>query len=238
MSGRAATAVRRARSIRGARSFWLAGLLLALPCALPAGTPGVAGLSGVEGMSALATDFRYCTTCHGARLDGNDAIRAPALAGIEPWYLAQRLRAYRSHQLGQDFRTDPAGTDMGTVAREVDDERIAGIARFVATYPAVVTAATVMGDARRGRQLYQQHCAACHGTHAEGQASVGAPALARLNDWYLLAAWEKYRAGLRGADGAGPSAQAMRALAGSLGDRFAIADLARYVQSLQRSPSP
>lgn len=216
----------------------LAALAVAASLTVSAADAIAPSASGAVGMNALATDYRYCTVCHGARLDGNDAIQAPALAGIEPWYLLARLDAYRQRQLGNDFLADPAGTEMRTVARELDTGRIAAIGQYVATFPVVATPASLTGDAGRGQLLYRQHCAACHGARGEGVASVRAPALARLNDWYVQAAWNKYRTGLRGGEGSDPSAQAMRALAGSLGDGFAIADVARYVHSLQRSPSP
>ena len=34
---------------------------------------------------------RYCTTCHGTDGRGNYGIKAPRLAGMEPWYLKRQL---------------------------------------------------------------------------------------------------------------------------------------------------
>jgi cytochrome c553 len=37
-----------------------------------------------------------CTSCHGARLQGNEAIKAPALAGKSAAYIVARLDHYAS----------------------------------------------------------------------------------------------------------------------------------------------
>lgn len=176
-------------------------------------------------------EYRYCAVCHGAALQGNNAIQAPALAGIEDWYLKARLQAYRSQQLGHDFAADPAGTEMRIVARELGDEKLADIARYVAGFRNVAPATSVSGNASTGRRLYMAQCATCHGARGEGNAQLHAPGLARLNDWYLVSAWGKYRSGLRGAQGSDPYAQQMRALAEALGPDLAINDIAAYLRS-------
>jgi hypothetical protein len=54
--------------------------------------------------AAAGDDFLYCTTCHGADGNGNRAIRAPKIAGMEPWYVEAQLAAFRAGWRG----TDPA----------------------------------------------------------------------------------------------------------------------------------
>lgn len=181
---------------------------------------------------AGAADYRYCTTCHGATGNGNAAIQAPSLAGIEPWYLAAQLAAYRSHDRGRDWSADAPGTEMRTVAREIAPEQIADITREVASFRRESQAPLVAGDARSGRKQYATYCAACHGARGEGNASLQAPALARLNDWYLVSSFGKYRAGTRGADAAHPAAVSMRAAVSALPAQVRIEDIARYLRSL------
>ena len=55
-------------------------------------------------MSALVTSamaaersFEYCTVCHGANGNGNPAIHAPRIAGLEPWYLKNQFKIGRAH---------------------------------------------------------------------------------------------------------------------------------------------
>ena len=82
--------------------------------------------------------------------------------------------------------------------------------------------------------LYATHCASCHGTRGEGNATLNAPGLARLNDWYLVTSYDKYRGGLRGNAPAPAPAASMQALAQSLPAQFAIEDVALYLNGLQR----
>ena len=188
-------------------------------------------------IESLAGDYRYCTLCHGATGNGNVAIQAPALAGIEEWYLRGRLQAYRTQQLGHDFAKDPAGTEMRTVAREVGEERFADIGRYIAAMRNDAPTATVTGDAAAGRRLYAAQCVVCHGARGEGNAQLHAPGLARLNDWYLVSSFGKYRTGLRGAEGSDPYAQQMRALGEAMGPAFAINDVAAFLRTLHPARS-
>jgi cytochrome c oxidase subunit II len=185
-------------------------------------------------LAARLDDYAYCTVCHGATGGGNLAIRAPALGGIEPWYLEAQLKAYRARQRGADDGADPAGAEMRIVAGEIDDARLPSIARYVAGLdgradpPATPPTRTTLA---RGRAAYGTHCASCHGPRGAGDAALGAPGLARLNDWYVVAAWQKYRSGLRGtATAAGaPTALAMQASAAALPGDFPIEDVAAWL---------
>lgn len=48
-----------------------------------------------------------------------------------------------------------------------------------------------------GAQLYRG-CESCHGVNGEGNALIGAPAIAGLPAWYLTGQLQNFRAGLRG----------------------------------------
>ena len=61
----------------------------------------------------------------------------------------------------------------------------------------VNTALADDADPQRGERLYQV-CAGCHGFAAEGNELVSAPALARLEDWYLTRQIAYYQDGVRG----------------------------------------
>lgn len=205
-----------------------------------AATPGMSPAAQPTVQSAIA-DHSYCTVCHGTNLKGDPAItiKAPVLAGIEPWYLGDQLRAYRAGRRGQDGTDDPAGAEMRTVARELTDAQINDLVHYVGQFkPEARGAATVQGDAARGRDEYAASCASCHGTQAAGNASLHAPDLARLNDWYVVEVFKKYQSNLRGASTQDPWAFQMHQIAGTLPAGFSIADVAAYLNTLPPEPKP
>jgi cytochrome c oxidase subunit 2 len=202
------------------RCLWIGGLLALLPAA--------------PLMAAETPRYDYCTLCHGAMGNGNRAILAPALAGIERWYLTDQLQAYRAQHRGNNFASDAAGTEMHTVARAIDNSEFDAIANDLAKFRPLRQPATVQGDAKQGRRLYAAQCSTCHGARAEGNATLHAPALARLNDWYVVAAFRKYQTGVRGADAAQTWAHTMHLQSRTLPTDFAIEDVARYLVTLTR----
>ena len=184
-----------------------------------------------------AEEFAYCTLCHGANAQGNPAILAPSLVGIEPWYLTDALAAYRAGLRGPAGNHDLAGVEMKGAAREISVAQEPAILQFLRRMPATSRTQTVPGNARAGRRLYATHCATCHGPDARGNAALHAPDLTRLNDWYLVASFRKYQSGLRGSDASAPWANQMHLLVRALPPDFAIHDVARHVGTL-RSASP
>jgi cytochrome c oxidase subunit 2 len=57
---------------------------------------GMLGALVATSVIAGDVDYSYCTVCHGAHGNGNPAINAPKIAGIEPWYLKQQLVSFRT----------------------------------------------------------------------------------------------------------------------------------------------
>lgn len=86
-------------------------------------------------------------------------------------------------------------------------------------------------DLQAGERLYAS-CAACHGEHGGGNRDLNAPRLAGQSDGYLERQLVHFREGIRGSDPGDTYGQQMRALAGQLEDRAAIADLTAYLESL------
>lgn len=198
-------------------------LLAAIPRTSTAADPTI---------EAVSTNYSYCTVCHGPHGNGDLAIAAPAIAGIEPWYLAEQLKGYRERLRGADFEADPAGTEMRIVARELTDERIADLARYIGKFSIERKSPSTSGDPANGKQLYASNCAACHGERAEGNAALHAPALSRLNDWYIVASYKRYRSGVRGASIDNPSGNQMHQIAQALPETFPINDVSVYLTTL------
>ena len=65
--------------------------------------------------------FEGCDSCHGPAGEGEDAAKAPRLAGVDDWYLATQLRKFRSGVRGADAK-DPEGRLMRPMARGLPDE--------------------------------------------------------------------------------------------------------------------
>lgn len=171
------------------------------------------------------SDLSYCTVCHGAHGNGNPAIRAPKISGMEAWYLRRQLESFRDGTRGT-HPDDTAGQEMQPVGVRLRDK--AGIDEaiaYVSTFEPKTPPVTVEGDATRGRSLYVT-CESCHGPKGEGNQAIGAPALAARTDWYLVTQLQNYKAGVR------ENAQ-MRAIASTLPDEQAIDDVVAYINTLR-----
>lgn len=175
--------------------------------------------------AADKSDLSYCTVCHGAHGNGNPAIRAPKIAGMEPWYLRRQLEAFRDGMRGT-HPDDSAGQEMQPVGLRLrDDAGIEEAITYVASFQPKAPPITISGDTARGRTLYAT-CESCHGAKGEGNQALGAPALAERTDWYLVTQLQNYQAGLR------ENAQ-MRAIAATLPDKQSIDDVVAYINTLR-----
>jgi cytochrome c553 len=189
-------------------------------------------ISGIT-VASQPLDLSYCTVCHGTQGNGNPAIRAPKIAGMEPWYLKRQLALFRSGLRGTKPE-DVTGSAMQPMVLRLDDDAIEAVARYVASFEPRHPAKTVQGDVARGKALYES-CAACHGPRGEGMQQLGAPALASRSDWYLVTQLELFRSGLRGFSEQDVPGTQMRAAAALLPDAEAIRDVVAYINTF--SPS-
>jgi cytochrome c553/enamine deaminase RidA (YjgF/YER057c/UK114 family) len=173
-----------------------------------------------------------CTTCHGARLQGNRSVNAPRLAGLPAWYLRQQLEAFRAGWRGAHPQ-DETGAAMRPQAARLDDAALARAVAFAAAVPAgeAHTRRPRAGDAARGEAIYRS-CAACHGAGGEGSEALLAPPLAGLDGWYLLRQLEHFRAGARGAVAADLAGTRMRVSSTLLEDEQAVQDVVAYIATL------
>ena len=183
--------------------------------------------------SAVAEDdLAYCTVCHGAHGNGNYSIRAPKIAGMEPWYLRRQLESFRSGRRGQ-HSDDAPGHEMRPVGiRLKSDAEITRAIDYVATFEPKQPPATIAGNVENGRMLYAS-CSACHGTHGEGNEALGAPALASRSDWYLLTQLVNFSLGIRGGDPADVYGVQMRAAAATLQNDEQRMDVVAYINTLR-----
>ena len=175
-------------------------------------------------------DDRYCTTCHGTDGRGNEGVRAPRLAGMEPWYLQRQLENYRDGVRGA-HPDDSEGLAMQPMAAGLTDESIQDIIAWAGSWNYVPAEPTISGDLDAGRALYQP-CAACHGADAEGNEALGAPALAGQNDWYMVTQLRNFLAGYRGVHPRDIYGAQMRVMTMGLSGENDINNVVAYINSL------
>ena len=208
------------------RARWAA--LAAVACAaglLPTATAAADNARGRE-------LYDLCAQCHGANGGGMELSLAPAIAGLDQWYIESQLKLFRAGNRGM-HPEDVGGMRMHPMSLWLRrDEDISAVASYVASLPKTRPAPTVQGgNVEAGRALYQT-CAACHGAQAEGDQTKNAPPLRNISDWYLVKTLEKYKAGVRGSDPANTNAVLMRGMANILPDAQAIKDVVAYIDTL------
>lgn len=182
--------------------------------------------------SFAANEFDYCMVCHGATGNGNVAIKAPKIAGLEPWYVARQLEAFASGMRGR-HADDVAGHEMASIGERLKQEqRIDAAVQFVGSFAPEPIEATVHGDVAKGRELYAA-CAGCHGVKGEGNQALQAPALASRSDWYLVTQLNNYRLGRRSADARDIHGAQMRAIVATLPDEKAVADVVAFINTFE-----
>jgi len=121
-----------------------------------------------------------CGGCHGARGISHDPM-IPNLAGQEPTYLVNAIKAYRSGERSHE--------DMVT---DKSDDEIADIAAFYS-----VQAAGSLADTGEELDSVVAKCDRCHG-QAEGTTTLALPSLNGQKRDYLLHVMKEYRDGQRG----------------------------------------
>jgi cytochrome c553 len=90
---------------------------------------------------------------------------------------------------------------------------------------------SVWGNDNRGEALFRL-CAACHGPQGSGQQQLGAPAIAGLPEWYVVAQLLKFRHGVRGMHPQDSAGMRMRPMARALPADSDVQAVARYVAAL------
>jgi cytochrome c553 len=178
--------------------------------------------------------FQLCAQCHGPDGAGDPMALAPAIAGMDEWYVNAQLHKFRSGARGTHF-DDLAGMRMRPMALSLlDEENVAAVAAYVSSLPHTQPKPTLGGDAARGQALYAP-CAACHGPDGAGiQALNGAP-LRGSSDWYLLRQIQNFRSGVRGTKPEDASGALMRPMSLTLADEQAIKDVIAYITTLPGS---
>jgi cytochrome c oxidase subunit 2 len=182
--------------------------------------------------------FALCAHCHGDDGGGVSYAKAPAIAGMAPWYVVTQLNKFRDGQRASHF-DDINGLRMRPMARWLSGEPdVKAVAAYIGTLPHVKPAATLAaGDAAKGAALYAT-CSGCHGAQGEGVQAVGGPALVNMSDWYVMESLKNFKQGIRGSDPRDATGAAMRGMSMLLADDQAILDVIAHLNTLPAPPAP
>lgn len=83
--------------------------------------------------AAGKNNYVSCAVCHGENGEGNQALHAPALTGLDDWYLLTQLRNYRDGIRGSNS-ADNYGVQMrATVQILGDDQAMQDVVRYITT---------------------------------------------------------------------------------------------------------
>jgi cytochrome c553 len=142
--------------------------------------------------------YAACVACHGAQGEGNDALKAPAIAGQSEEYLVRQLNNFKSGLRGAS-PDDAAGGQMRGIANTlVTDESVQSVAAYVAAMPHTWAEVPEGADLGNGNNYYEAICGACHGGRAEGNDKLKAPRLAGLSVAYMKRQYANLKHGIRG----------------------------------------
>jgi cytochrome c oxidase subunit 2 len=178
--------------------------------------------------------YVVCASCHGQQGEGNRAMNAPRLAGLQDWYVDRQLHYYQTGVRGSD-PGDPYGQMMVPMANMVNspDARRNVSAYIASLSPGRVMATITDGDAARGARIYSANCAACHGKDGAGSWATDAPALAGMDDWYMKLQLEHYRDGIRGNHREDDYGYQMTSMVKAMRTEQQMDDVITYINSLR-----
>lgn len=175
--------------------------------------------------------YPVCGACHGAQGEGNQALNAPKLSGLQDWYLERQLKNFKHGLRGSD-PADTYGAQMAPMAATLaDDVSIRNMAAYLASLPDRKPAATISGDVERGERIFNT-CTSCHGQAGEGIWALKAPRLRGGSDWYMARQLENYRHGVRGSHPEDLYGKQMTLISSMLRSEQAVRDVVAYINTL------
>lgn len=178
-------------------------------------------------------NYAVCGGCHGTQGEGNQALNAPKLVGLEPWYIKRQIRYYKEGIRGA-HEDDIAGQQMAPMAAVlVNDTAVNNVAAYIATLPDNPAQETINGNVFKGKKYFDATCGVCHGPEGQGIWAVNAPPLAGMSDWYLATQLNNYKKGIRGHHRQDEFGYQMVSMVSALADEQAINDVVAYINTLR-----
>jgi cytochrome c oxidase subunit 2 len=189
-------------------------------------------VSAVAGdADAGAAQFAICSSCHGQKGEGLQALNAPKLAGQADWYLKSQILSYQNNIRGS-HQDDTLGKQMAPMARTLASEQsINDVVAYIQTLPDNPVEATIAGDVIAGEKAYAV-CSYCHGGDGMGIRTMKAPRLAGMTDWYLENQLNNFKQGVRGEHRSDYYGKQMGYMAKVLQNDEAVQNMIAYINSL------
>ncbi|MBC3765524.1 c-type cytochrome [Neptunicella marina] len=204
------------------------GILSLLLCALLFVVPAVAEQTEGEQL------YQSCAACHGPQAQGIPALKSPALAGLNADYITRQLIHFKTRIRGNN--DDPFAAQMlQSVKVLADEQAIKQVADYLATLDVPKIEPSLEGDAKRGQNLYNGSCGACHGASGQGNPALHAPRLANQHTDYLVRQLRAFKQGKRGTEQADKYGRQMAMMATSLNIEKDIPDILSYLQTRQEN---
>lgn len=180
------------------------------------------------------TLYTSCAACHGAKGEGNRALGAPNIAGMDAWYLKTQLDNFSTGKRGTKAG-DTYGAQMRAASAPTNTPaNRAAIAAYISKMPkvAVASKATAKVNLANGATQYNALCSACHNANGKGNQALGAPRLAGMDSVYLSRQYSNFRSGLRGYHANDKYGKQMAAISKML-DAKSEPDVFAYINSLK-----
>jgi cbb3-type cytochrome c oxidase subunit III len=179
--------------------------------------------------------YKGCAVCHGQKGGGNAALKSPAIAGLETWYVTRQLKNFATGARGAAAGDTEGATMRAAAALLKDDAERKAVAGYIATMKPARIASREPANAARatnGRNYFNALCSACHGSNGKGNEQLGAPRLAGAAPDYLMRQFAAFKAGRRGSHPDDKLGAQMRAIAAMLPNSDTEQDVIAYATGL------
>ena len=175
--------------------------------------------------------YTLCTSCHGPGGHGSEQFKAPALAGLPDWYIAEQLKRFADGRRGA-HPDDQHGLMMRPMAKTLrSEDDVAAVSAFIASLKPKLPKATITeGNLDKGKAMYMI-CMSCHGDKLQGNDLLKTPTLKHLQDWYQLSQLKKFKHRVR-FDATDPQSLQMQAITAGVPDEETMRDIVFYVSQV------
>ena len=178
--------------------------------------------------------YTSCGACHGSKGEGNPALGAPNIAGMEAWYLKTQLENFATGKRGTK-PGDSYGAQMRAGSSVANTPaKQASIVAYIAKMPKVNLSFKPSSKAnlKNGATQYNALCSACHTANGKGNQALGAPSLVGIDNVYLTRQFTAFRKGTRGYHANDKFGKQMAAISKML-DAKAEPDVFAYISTLK-----
>lgn len=170
------------------------GLVLMAMAGAGAGTHGGrAPRDGAADLNRGLAIYQVCAGCHSTDAWGSKDGDFPMLAGQHASVIVKQLADIRAGN-----RDNPAMFSFAAAEILGGPRAIADVAAYISRLPMAPDNATGPGRGlQRGRRLYGQNCARCHGANGQGSDEAAIPRIQGQHYPYLVRQFEWIRDGRR-----------------------------------------